>query len=217
MKFPIKTAVALVVLGAASTAAYPSLQAYWKKRSQPVYREAGGTRGPLVRVVNATGTVQPVLSVSVGSFVSGPIEGLFVDFNDVVKKGDLLAKIDPRLYEANVARDRAVLATRKAEVERAKAQLQQARNDEARARVLRAENKGFLSDTEMDQFMFNRISLEAQLVVAEANVEQADANLKNSDANLEYTEIRSPVDGIIINRKIDQGQTLAAQFQTPEL
>jgi HlyD family secretion protein len=217
MKFPIKTTIAVLVLGGAAAAGYTPARDYYEKHYGLKFREVEVSRGPIVSVVDATGTVQPVLSVSVGSFVSGPIEGLFVDFNDTVTKGQLLAKIDPRLYQANVARDRATLSTQKAGVERAKAQLQQARNDEARSQALRKENKNFISDAEMDQFKFNRMSLEAQLVVAEASVEQAEANLKNSVANLDYTDIRSPVDGIIINRKIDQGQTLAAQFQTPEL
>jgi HlyD family secretion protein len=217
MRFPIKTTITLVVLGAAGAAGYQPAKAYLEKRSRPNFRTAEVTRGAIVSAVDATGAVQPVLSVSVGSFVSGPIEGLYVDFNDVVKKGQLLAKIDPRLYDANVARDRATLSTQKAGVLRAKSSYQQAKNDEARAEALRKENKDFISDTEMDQAKFNRMSLEAQLAVAEASVQQAEASLKNSMANLEYTEIRSPVDGVIINRKIDQGQTLAAAFQTPEL
>jgi HlyD family secretion protein len=95
--------------------------------------------------------------------------------------------------------------------------LQQATNDERRAESLRATNKDFVSDTEMDQFRFNKLSLAAQLKVSEANIKEAQANLANSKANLAYTEIRAPVDGIVIDRKIDPGQTLAAQFQTPEL
>lgn len=215
MRFPKKTVVLLLLVGG-GVGLYASRD-HWRGRNGPNYRHAEVTKGPIVAVVNATGTVQPVLSVSVGAFVSGPIEKLYVDFNDEVKKDDILATIDPRLYDANVQRDKALLATRKAEVQRAKALLQQAVNDEARAQVVRTENKSFISDTEMDQFKFNRLSLAAQLIVAEASVETAEANLKNSEANLEYTKIRSPVNGIIINRKIDEGQTLASQFQTPEL
>jgi HlyD family secretion protein len=214
MKFPLKTAVAVVVLGAVG-AAYPPLRTYWNERHRPRYRLAEVTRGPIVAVVNSTGTVQPEVSVSVGSFVSGPIEQVYVDFNAVVKKGDLLAKIDPRLYEANVARDEAVLATRKAERDRVAALLQQAANDLSRAEGLHKQN--LISDTEIDQFRFNHLSLKAQLAVAETSIDTALAGLENSLANLEYTEIRSPVDGVVINRKIDQGQTVAAQFQTPEL
>jgi HlyD family secretion protein len=209
--------VILSVVGLAGGAAYRPAVSYWKARYRITYREAEVTRGRVVAVVNSTGTVKPVRSVQVGTFVSGPIEAIHADFNDEVKKGDLLAKIDPRLYESNVARDKASLATRRAEVERVRAQLQQAKNDEARSQALRAENKGFISDAEMDQFKFNRMSLEAMLTVAETSVQQAQASLDNSLANLNYTEIRSPVDGVVIDRKIDPGQTMAAQFQTPEL
>jgi HlyD family secretion protein len=217
MKFPVKTTIALLALGGVGAAIFLPAQKYLAARNRPIYRQAEVTRGPIIATVSATGTIQPVLTVSVGTFVSGPITELNADFNTEVKKGQLLAKIDPRLYDAAVKRDRASLKTREAEVERAKALLQQARNDEARALKVRKENKDFLSDTEMDQVKFNRMSLEAQLLVAEASVDQADANLKTSLANLEYTEIRSPVAGMVINRKIDEGQTLAAQFQTPEL
>ena len=209
--------IVLLVISGLGAAVYQPAMSYWKGRYRPHYRTAEVTRGRVVSVVNSTGTVKPVLSVQVGSFVSGPIESLFVDFNDEVKKDQLLAKIDPRLYESNVARDKAILATRRADVQRVQALLQQAKNNEIRAQALRDENKDFISDSEMDKFKFERMSLEAQQIVAEASVEEAMASLANAEANLGYTEIRSPVDGIIIDRKIDPGQTLAAQFQTPEL
>jgi HlyD family secretion protein len=170
-----------------------------------------------VAVVNSTGTVKPVRSVAVGSFVSGPIKEIYVDFNDEVKKDQVLAEIDARIYEASAARDEAVLATRVAEVLRAEAECQRARNDEARSLALRAENKTFISDAELDQFKFNRQALEAMVTVAKANVRQAQANLENSQANLAYTKILAPADGVIIDRKVDPGQTVAASFQTPEL
>jgi HlyD family secretion protein len=167
--------------------------------------------------VNSTGTVQPVLSVHIGSFVSGPIVELRVEFNQQVKEGELLAKIDPRIYQSNLERDEAALLTRQADVSRAKALLTQAENDERRAESLRKTNKDFVSDTEMDQFKFNRMSLDAQLKLAEAAVKQAKASRDYSKLQLDYCEIRSPVNGVVIDRKIDPGQTLAAQFQTPEL
>lgn len=216
MKFPIKTTVALLVVGGIG-AGVAYLPGYMKGLNKPNYRQAEVTKGPIVSMVNSTGTVQPVLSVTVGCFVSGPIVELLVDFNDLVKKNDLLARIDPRIYDAAVARDEALLATRKAELKSTEALLQQAINDENRSIALRKQNEDFISNAEMDKFKFSRMSLAAQKTVAEANVKQAEANLKNSKANQEYTEIRSPVDGIIINRKIDKGQTLAASFQTPEL
>src|SRR5262245_21560021 len=158
MTFPKRTLITLVVLTGVASASYKPLQAYWKQRNRPNYRESAVTRGGIVSVVNSTGTVKPVLSVSVGSFVSGPIDSLYVDFNDEVKKGDLLARIDPRLYDANVARDQATLATQRASVERVSALLQQAKNDEHRAEALRAENEDFISDTEMDKYKFSRMS-----------------------------------------------------------
>jgi HlyD family secretion protein len=208
----------LVVVGAGALAAgYQPAREWWQRRHAPQWRTGEVTRGDIVAVVNSTGTIKPVLQVSVGSFVSGPIEELFVEFNQEVKKGDLLAKIDPRIYKANVDRDRATLATREAEVARVKALLQQAINDEKRAYALRAEDPAFIAQAELDKVRFNRMSLEAQLEVAQTSVEQARAQLDLSIANLNYTNITSPVDGIVIHRKIDPGQTVVAQFQTPEL
>ncbi|MBI2477131.1 MAG: efflux RND transporter periplasmic adaptor subunit [Planctomycetia bacterium] len=201
MQARYKIIVGLLLVGGACAAAYKPATDYWKKRNRPIWKQAETKRGTIVSVVNSTGTVKPVLSVQIGSFVSGPIKELFVD----------------RIYEASVARDRAFLATSEAEVDRAVAQLQQAINNEARALSLQEENEDFISDQELDQLKFNRIALEATLEVAKASIDQAQANLDNSLANLGYTEIRSPVSGMIIDRKIDPGQTLAAQFQTPEL
>ncbi len=217
MKLAIKLILVLGVLGAGGALGYPYARDYLKNRNKPNYREVAVARGEIVSVVNSTGTVQPVLRVQVGAFVSGPIQRLYVDFNAEVKKGQVLAEIDPRIYKAAVARDRAALATRVAEQARVKAMLQQAINEEKRAQTLLAENADYVSDTEMDQLKFNRISLEAQLELAKASVDQSKANLENSDANMAYTRIESPVDGVVIDRKIDEGQTLVAQFQTPEL
>src|SRR5690606_32805924 len=175
--------IGLLVLGLAGYLTYRPLATYWHQRNVPQFRTAEVVRGDITYSVNATGVINPVRSVHVGSFVSGPIEGLFKDFNDRVKKDELLAKIDPRIYAAAVARDEAQLVTQQAEVERVEALLQQARNNEARAKALRAENKDFISDTEMDQVVFNRKSLEAQLAVAKSMVKQAEANSKNSRAN----------------------------------
>jgi HlyD family secretion protein len=202
--------VGLAVVYGASLSALP-----W--RSAPLYRTAPVSRGRVETAVNSTGTVKPVHSVSIGAFVSGPIAEIYVDFNSAVKKGDLLARIDPRLLQAAVDRDEATLNTQKAERARIDALLQQAKNNEERARKLLKINKDYLSDTEMDQYYYTRLSTEAQLKLADASIAQARANLKNSETNLGYTEVRSPVDGIVIERKVDPGQTMAASFQTPEL
>ncbi len=216
MRWFVRILILAVVVGALG-AAGKWTQEYLRKRNIPEFATGKVETGSITSVVNSTGEVKPVLSVAVGSFVSGPIKELHVDFNDQVKEGQLLAEIDPRIYQAAVAGDQAVLAIRRGEVKRVEADLAQARADEQRADQLLSQGKGFVSQVEVDQARFSRQSLEAQLVVAEAGVAQAEASLANSEANLGYTRIESPVDGIIIDRKIEPGQTLAAQFQTPEL
>lgn len=210
----------LMIVGgvaALGVAAYQPLSGYWAERNRPKFRTAEVERGDIVAEVDATGEVKPVLSVLVGSVVSGPIDTLEVDFNVAVEKGDLMASIDTRLYDAAVKRDEASLATAKAEVQRVEALLEQAKRDEQRGLRLQQRNQDFISQAELDQLKYNRLALEAQLLVAEAAITQAEANLNNSRTNLDYTEIKSPVDGIVIDKKIDEGQTLAAQFQAPEL
>lgn len=217
MKMLIKLLVLISILVGIGAFCYKPAMKYWEERNRVQWETAEVVRGDVTRFVNSTGSVRPVRSVSVGSFVSGPIIDLNVDFNDEVKKGDILATIDSRLFRADVARDQATLATREAELERIEAQLQQATNNHARGKKIYSKKAGFLSDTEMDALVFEVKSLDALLKVAKATILQAQASLENSEANLNYCKITSPVDGMIIDRKIDPGQTLAATFQTPEL
>ncbi len=217
MRFLVKLLIFFSLIGLIAGFSYKPAMKYWAERNKPKWETAKVTRGDATRNINSTGKVRPVLSVSIGSFVSGPITDLLVDFNDPVKKDQILAKVDPRLFAANLARDEASLATREAEVERVTAQLQQSRNNEERGEKLREKNEGYLSQREMDALCFECDALEAALKVAKASVKQAEASLETSRANLEYCLIKSPVDGVVIDRKIEPGQTLAAQFQTPEL
>src|SRR5262249_55036126 len=122
-----------------------------------------------------------------------------------------------RQLVAAVERDKAALQTQKAELARFEALLQEAKNNEARARKLKKINRDYLSDTEMDKFVFNRISLEAQRDQVRASIKQAQANLEKSLADLGNAEIRAPVDGIIIERNVDPGQTIQVAYQTPVL
>ncbi len=189
----------------------------WGRGARSIYRELPVTRGEVTSVVNSTGTVQPVLSVQIGSFVSGPIKTTNVDFNSRVKAGDELARIDERLFKARIAQDEAALAHRKADRARVTALLEQAQNNERRALELRKTKSSYISQAEIDQVTAERKALEAQYDLAEAAIKEAEAGLSTSTTNLEYTVIKSPVDGVIIDRKIDPGQTVAAQFQTPVL
>jgi HlyD family secretion protein len=209
--------VILGVVGAGLAAAGARAKTWWEKQLEVKYLTAKVTRGRIETVVNSTGTVKPVLSVSVGAFTSGPIAKVFVDFNSAVKKDQLLAVIDPRLLDAMVERDRAAVDSAKAELNRIEALLQQAKNNEKRARQLMAISKDYLAENDLDQYQYTRQSFEAQINLGKASIKQAEANLKNSEANLNYTKIVSPVDGIVIERKVDPGQTVAASFQTPEL
>lgn len=217
MKTLLKIVIVASLIGAAGVIAYRPAATYWAQRNRVTWETASIERGDITRYVNSTGTVQPVLSVSIGSFVSGPIVELNVDFNDEVKVGDVLARVDPRLFKANVDRDEATLATRQAELERVEAQLQQALNNYIRGQKLRQTNQDFMSDREMDVLVFEVKSLQAQRKLAKASIQQSQASLETSRANLNYCEVTAPVDGVVIDRKINPGQTLAAQFQTPEL
>ncbi len=217
MRTLVKVFIVLAVLGTLGYFGGTQGQKWLAERNKPKYRTAKLETGDLRLTVSATGEVNPVLKVKIGSFVSGPILNLYVDYNSEVKKDQLLAEIDPSLYLAALYRDEASLSTREADVDRVKAELQRAKNDEQRSISLKAENEDFISQTEMDQYRFARMGLEAQLKVAEAGVKQAAATLKTSQANVNYAKILSPVDGVVISRLIDQGQTLAASFTAPEL
>ena len=217
MRTFIKAVIILAVLGGLGYFGSIKGLAWLAERNKPRFRMASVEQGDLRITVNAAGQLEPTLSVKIGSFVSGPILELLADHNDEVKADQVLAKIDPRIYIASVQRDEAALGAREGDVARVQAELQRARNDEKRSAALKAENEDFISQAELDQFRFARMSLEAQLIISDSSVKQAKATLENSKANLAYTEIRSPVDGTVTERKIEQGQTLASQFQAPEL
>ena len=173
------------------------------------------SRGEIRATVTATGTVSAVTTVLVGTQVSGTIKQIFVDFNSPVKKGQLLAQIDPALSEAKVAQTRANLKAAEANVEKAEAALQDAERTLERNRILFTRN--FIARSDLDTAETNRVSALAQLNLAKAQVEQQRAALKQEETNLNHTRILSPVDGIVISRNVDIGQTVAASFQTPTL
>ena len=201
----------LAGLAAAGTAGY---QHYTASRSiSGQFRTKAVRRGDVTLVVNSTGTVQPVLSVQVGAFVSGPIQKVCVDFNDKVKKDQVLAQIDPRNYVAAEAHESAALAHAKADLTRVQALLEHAVNFEQRN--IRLKMKGAISENDFEQSLTDRKSLEAQVELCKATIQQCEADLATARTNLDFTNIKSPVDGIVIDRKVDPGQTVAAQFQTP--
>jgi HlyD family secretion protein len=202
-------AVGAAVLGAGAA----GFHHFHEPRPTGDWRTMAIRRGEIKVVVNSTGTVQPVLSVQVGASVSGPIEKVYVDFNDKVKAKQILAKIDPRNYQAALTREEAALAHARAELERAQAMLEHAIHNERRALQLQARKA--IAETDAEQSVTDRKSLQAQVHLDEAAIRECEANLVTARTNLDFTDIRSPVDGVVTDRKVDSGQTVAAQFQTP--
>ena len=228
--------LALLLLGA--------LAWWWKDRPPQVhYRTAPVERGPLRATVSAAGTVTAVSQVQVGSQVSGQIKEVLVDFNTEVREGQLLARLDPQSFEHRVRQAQADLEAARAFVLNAQAaalaaqasagratvELQQAERDLARNRDLVAQN--FISPAELERTQSTVNALrealkvaeaqrnvaQAQVRSAEATVRQREAQLAQARVDLRRTEIRSPVDGIVIKRSIELGQTVAASLQAPEL
>jgi HlyD family secretion protein len=189
----------------------------WLRRGNngPEYRVAKVDRGDLWVFVTATGAVQPVTQVQVGTQVTGTIEKLNADFNTRVKAGQVIAQIDQAPFEARVAQDRANLARAEADVERARATLEQAVKELVRAKELA--RRELISESELDAAEAQQLSLAAQVKVALATVAQAKATLQSSEVNLGYTTIVSPVDGIVVSRNVDVGQTVAASLSAPTI
>jgi len=179
------------------------------------YKTEKISRGEINALVTATGTVNAVTTVSVGTQVSGTIKRLMVDYNSPVKKGQLLAQIDPANVQAQVDQANANLWSAKATMEKAAVATLDARRTLQRNKDLFAQN--FIARSDLDTAETNAQSAEAQQKVTKAQVGQAQAALKITETNLQYTNILSPVDGTVISRSVDIGQTVAASFQTPTL
>ena len=180
-----------------------------------VFETAVAARGPVAARVTATGTVSPLVEVQVGSQVSGRIQELLVDFNSPVTRGQVIARIDPRLFETEVARARANLAAADAAVARAAADLTDARLKHERAAGLFSRGMGAKADA--DTALATHEAAQAAVASAKASREQARAALEQAETNLGYTTILSPIDGVVISRDVDVGQTVAASLQTPTL
>jgi HlyD family secretion protein len=220
-KWVILTTVIVVV---AACAAY-----LFGNKEKPQYYTSTVQRGDISDVVEATGTINAVTTVQVGSQVSGTIAQLFADFNSQVKKGQVIARIDPRLFEgtllqakADLENAKANLAVATATLEKSKAALAQAKQDYERTAGLTKE--GVMSEQQLEVSKANYDSAVAQVNASQASVVQADAQVKQKTAavnvaqtNLDYTVITAPIDGTVIARSVDVGQTVAASLQAPTL
>lgn len=190
---------------------------YWFNSGPPPiqYKTALVDRGPITSIVTATGTVNPVVSVLVGSQVSGKIAKLFVDFNAVVKQGQPLAQIDQLPFQSRVNQARA--AVKSASGNLAKATNMAAQRKRERDRMATLRTQAFVSQADLDLAETNYRDAAAQIEVAQAQVDQAQATLASAELDLGYTTIYSPVNGIVVSRNVDVGQTVVSSFQTPTL
>ncbi|MHB8784056.1 MAG: efflux RND transporter periplasmic adaptor subunit [Desulfobacteria bacterium] len=207
-----KLLIGVVLAAALAGAAYLYLK---KENGAPDYRTAKVERGDIVDTITATGNINAVTTVSVGSQVSGTIRELFVDYNSRVRKGEVIAQIDPRLLEASVTQAQGNFDNAKASLEKAKVAV--ADTERTYRRNLELLHDGFVAQSDVDAAQTAYDQAVAGQKSAEAVVTQAKGALEVVQTNLAYATIRSPVDGIVISRNVDVGQTVAASFQTPTL
>lgn len=246
-------ALLIAVLAAGALAAWR----LWGAADGPAYEYATVTRGDITRTISATGKLQALVTVQVGSQASGRISEIFVDFNDRVKKGQIIARLDPSMFEAQlqqaranlnnsqaavqtsqsaVASARANVAAAQANVERLRVAQSDAERQYARAVELASAGAASRRDVEtaevtltqakaqyqqavaqVDQARAQAQSAESQLQQARASVSQAQAQVDLAQVNLGYTVISAPIDGVVVARNVDVGQTVAASFQAPTL
>jgi HlyD family secretion protein len=210
----MKRAITVLLLIAAIGA---GVGAYYYKRggSEIQVNTAPVTRGDVVDTVGATGTLQAVTTVQVGSQVSGTISWLGADFNSIVKKGQVVARLEPSLFDAQVAQAKANLAKSQADVEHNKVALTDAQQKYTRAKELAA--RSLLPQSDLDAAKIAVDSAEAMLQSSIATVAQAQATLNQNQVNFEHAIIEAPIDGIVTQRNVDVGQTVAASMQAPTL
>jgi len=209
-----RTAIVVALLVLAAAAGY----AYWSRMQgdgAAGYVTETVSRGSIKSVVTATGTLNPVTSVQVGTYVSGPIRAIYADYNSPVTKGQLVAKIDPASFQVKVAEAEANLANARAQVEKTRADLALKKLTFERNRELLGKN--LIAQNDLDTAKSNYDQAVAQVALDRAGVQQAEASRDEARINLAYTDITSPVDGVVVSRNVDVGQTVAASFQTPTL
>jgi HlyD family secretion protein len=187
----------------------------YKRTPEVSYRTAKIERGTIVSTVAATGNLSAVITVQVGTQVSGTIQKLYVDYNSRVKKGQAIAEIDPSLFNASVEQSQGNYLSAVANLQKAKVTVADAERTCNRNKKLLAD--GIISQGDFDAADTALQSAKAAVTAAEGSVAQSRGSLMQSKTNLRYSVIRSPVDGVVISRAIDVGQTVAASFSTPTL
>ncbi len=210
MKKLIFTLIVLGVVGGGAAAYYMR-----KNSPEPTVTTLQITRGDVVDSVGATGTLEAVETVDVGTQVSGVVMEMYADFNSIVRKGQIIARLDPSLLQTQIEQQRANVTRAEADLERLKVSLADTQQKLARARELSAKN--LIPRTELETAEINVRTTEAQIRSSQAGLTQARSQLNTAQVNLGHTIIRAPIDGIVISRNVDQGQTVAASMNAPTL
>ncbi|UNK49067.1 efflux RND transporter periplasmic adaptor subunit [Lysobacter sp. S4-A87] len=194
---------------------------YWYVRQRDAeaatgaYRTAPVERGDIRVAISSTGTLSAISTVTVGSQISGQVTDVLVDFNDQVKRGQVIARIDPKTYQAQIAQGNAQIANARAALSQAQASLVNAELDYRRKADLGARQLVARSDVDLARAALDQAR--AQVNAAQASIQQQTASTETTQVNLDRTVIRSPVDGVVLTRSIEPGQTVAASLQAPEL
>lgn len=212
----MKTRLLLSIVAVAAVTA--SAAAYYRSadaRASAQWATAAVTRGDVVATVDATGTLEAVTTVQVGTQVSGTIKALHADFNSEVKKGQVVAELEPSLFQTQVDQAQATLVRLQADVERARVDVEDARVKQRRAVELW--DRQLISRTDLETAETSARQAGASLKAAEAQVVQARASLKQNEVNFSHTIIRAPINGVVISRNVDVGQTVAASTSAPTL
>ena len=199
MKTLKKIGIAIVVIAVLAVAAFLILRK--SEKPQMKYKTAEIHRGSIVNTVTATGTIEPIVQVEVGTQVSGIINHIYVDYNSVVKKGEVIAELDKTTLEADLASSSATLQSNKTEYE------YQEKNF---LRIKGLHEKKMVNDTDYEtaEYQYNK---------AKSSYEKSQSDITKARQNLEYATIYSPIDGVVIDRAVEEGQTVAASFNTPTL
>ncbi len=213
MKRKIIWVVVLALLVAGAVYGYRYRESH--KAPEITYKSVPVTKRRIVASITASGTVSALVTVQVGSQVSGRIQLLNADFNSHVKKGQIVAKIDPQLFQAAAEQANASFQSAKANVVKAESQANLSEKQLGRTKALR--EQGLASQQDMDTSEANAATDKASVDVAKASLSQAHANLNTANVNLSYTTILSPIDGVVISRSVDVGQTVAASLSAPTL
>ena len=214
MKKFVKCAVfALLAVALTGGAAW-----YTERRAESAdvsYRTAKVRRGSLRSTIQATGSLSAEETVDVGTQISGTIKEIYVDYNDKVKEGQLIAVMDSRTQQADVDMAKANVLSAKADLAKAQAVLLRANRDLNRTRTL--VKNDLIARSELDADVASQATAKADVMAAQAKVAQYEATLRKQEINLGYTKIYSPVDGVVVAKNVEKGQTVAASYQTPSI